>query len=86
MFEVRAGGVRYPDGGGLFARGRAQRETVRMSAAGMFEHKTRADQIPARLRVSTKSACQWRRRWHADGTAALASFGPGCAACRLDDA
>ena len=32
---------------------------------------------------STKSAYQWRRRSRADGTAALASKGPGGAICRL---
>jgi putative transposase len=49
----------------------------------MFEHKMRVDQIAARLRVSTKSVYQWRRRWRAGGTAALASRGPGGAVCRL---
>ena len=38
------------------------------------------------LRVSTKSAYQWRRRWRAGGEAALASRGPGGAACRLSEA
>jgi transposase len=51
----------------------------------MFEHKTRADQIAARLRVSTKSVYQWRRRWRTGGTAALVSRGPGGALCRLSD-
>src|SRR4051794_3694872 len=37
------------------------------------------------LRVSPKSAYQWRRRWWAGGEQALASSGPGGARCRLGD-
>src|SRR3954471_5906892 len=40
----------------------------------------------ARLRVSTKSVYQWRRRWRAGGEQALASKGPGGTSCRLSDA
>ena len=36
--------------------------------------------------MSTKSACQWRRRWRAGGEAALASKGAGGAVCRLNGA
>ena len=43
-------------------------------------------QVAARLRVSTKSAYQWRRRWRSGGAQALASTGPGGASCRLSDA
>src|SRR5207245_6972286 len=43
-------------------------------------------QVATRLRVSTKSAYQWRRRWRAGGEQALASSGPGGARCRLGDA
>jgi hypothetical protein len=39
--------------------------------------------VAQRLRVSTKSVYQWRRRWRAGGEAALASRGPGGAVCRL---
>jgi transposase len=42
-------------------------------------------QVARCLRVSTKSAYQWRRCWRAGGEAALASRGPGGAVCRLDD-
>lgn len=42
-------------------------------------------QVAHRLRVSAKSAYQWRRRWRTGGEAALASKGPGGAVCRLDD-
>ena len=40
-------------------------------------------QVAHRLRVSTRSAYQWRRRLRAGGEAALASKGPGGAVCRL---
>ena len=41
-------------------------------------------QMAQRLRVSTKTAYQWRRRWRAGGDSALASLGPGGATCRLN--
>ncbi len=77
------GGMRYPDSGGLSAVGRARREMVRLQAARMFEHDVRPVQVAHDLRVSEKSAYQWRRRWAAGGRAALASHGPGGAVCRL---
>ena len=76
--------MRYPDGGGLTAAGRARRERVRLQAAQMYEQDVSAVQVAHRLRVSTKSAYQWRRRWCAGGDAALASKGPGGAVCRLN--
>jgi transposase len=78
--------MRYPDGGGLTAAGRARREQVRLAAAAMYEQDMKPVQIAHELRVSTKSAYQWRRRWRAGGTAALASRGPGGAVCRLGQA
>jgi transposase len=71
--------MRYPDGGGLTAVGRVRREQVRLQAAAMFEQDVRPVQVAHDLRVSTKSAYQWR----AGGSAALASKGPGGAVCRL---
>jgi len=67
--------MRYPDGGGLTAAGRARRESVRLHAARMYEHDVSPVQVQVarRLRVSTKSACQWRRRWRAGGETALMS-------------
>jgi putative transposase len=50
----------------------------------MYEQDVSAVQVAHRLRVSTKSAYQWRRRWCAGGDAALASKGPGGAVCRLN--
>ena len=58
---------------------------MRLQAAGMFEQNVSPVQVAHRLRVSTKSACQWRRRWRAGGQAALVSKGPGGTVCRLDD-
>jgi transposase len=77
--------MRYPDGGGLSRRGRVQRERVRLEAAVLFEQGVRPAQVARRLRVSTKSAYQWRRRWRAGGDMALASKGPGGATCRLTE-
>jgi hypothetical protein len=81
-----AGCMRYPDGGGLTAAGRARREDVRLQAAGVFEQDVSAAQVAHELRVSTKSAYQWRRRWRAGGEAALVSKGPGGMLCRLSGA
>jgi len=49
----------------------------------MFEHGVKPAQVAHELRVSTKSAYQWRRCWRAGGIAALASKGAGGAVCRL---
>jgi transposase len=78
--------MRYPDGGGLTAAGRARREKVRLTAAAMFEQDMDPVLVAHELRVSTKSAYQWRRCWRAGGTAALASKGAGGAVCRLSSA
>jgi putative transposase len=59
---------------------------VRLEAAQLYEQDVSAVQVAHRLRVSTKSAYQWRRRWRAGGEAALASKGPGGAVCRLSGA
>ena len=55
--------MRYADGGGLTARGRAVRERVRLQATEMFERRLPAGEIAARLRVSPKSVRAWRRAW-----------------------
>jgi transposase len=78
--------MRYSDGGGLTAAGRVRREKVGLTAAAMFEQDMDPVQVACQLRVSTKSACQWRRCWRAGGTAALASRGAGGAMCRLSPA
>jgi transposase len=78
--------MRYPDGGGLSAEGRARREKLRLAAAQMFEQGITPVMVARWLRVSTKSAYQWRRRWRTGGAAALASAGQGGAACKLSEA
>jgi len=78
--------MRYADGGGLTAEGRAQRHRVRLRAAEMFAQDADPVQIARELRVSTKSVYQWRRAWRAGGEEALASKGPGGSACRLGEA
>src|ERR687889_452282 len=78
--------MRYPDGGGLSPAARVRREQVRLRAAELFAQDAAPVDVAARLRVSTKSAYQWRRRWRAGGEDALASTGPGGASCRLSPA
>jgi Homeodomain-like domain-containing protein len=78
--------MRYPDGGGLSALGRARREALRLHAAAWFAEGIEPLVVARRLRVSPNSAYVWRRRWRAGGEAALASKGPGGAVCRLSEA
>src|SRR3954451_4505109 len=75
--------MRYPAGRGMNAAARARREKVRIQAATMFAESKMSTQIAAELRVSEKSVRQWRRRWTAGGTAALASAGRGGSYCKL---
>jgi len=77
--------MRYAEGGGLTAEGRARREDVRLQAARLFEQDMSARRIARILRVSTKSVYQWRRAWRAGGDAALASRGQGGYACKLEE-
>ncbi len=65
------------------AAARVRREKVRIQAATMLEESKPTPQIASELRVSEKSVRDWRRRWAAGGTAALASAGPGGSACKL---
>ncbi|WP_435843413.1 IS630 family transposase [Streptomyces hirsutus] len=78
--------MRYADGGGMTAKERARREAVRLRAAELFAAGIGAPEVARQLRVSPKSACQWRRNWAAGGPAALASSGPGGQRCRLGPA
>ncbi|WP_281902024.1 helix-turn-helix domain-containing protein [Micromonospora humidisoli] len=77
--------MRYPDGGGLSARGRAKREAVRRQAAGWFAQDVSVPEIACRLRVSQTGVYGWRKRWQAGGEQTLASKGPGGSRCRLDE-
>ena len=81
-----AGGMRYPDGGGLTAAERARREQVRLAAAEMIEAGASDREIAKRFRVSRMSANRWRRALAAGGRAALASKGAGGARCKLTPA
>ena len=57
---------------------------MRLQAAEWFAEGVKPPEVARRLRVSCNSAYAWRRRWRDGGKAALASKGPGGAACRLD--
>ncbi|WP_217170021.1 winged helix-turn-helix domain-containing protein [Streptomyces sp. AC512_CC834] len=78
--------MRYADGGGLTAAGRAKREAVRFEAAEMFEQGVQRPEVARRLRVSQKSAYAWHALWRDGGKPALASKGHGGFPCRLNDA
>jgi len=78
-----AGGMRYPDGGGLDAAERARRERVRLAAAEMIEAGAGDREVAKRFRVSRMSANRWRRALAAGGRAALASKGAAGARCKL---
>ncbi|GAA0426281.1 hypothetical protein Acor_54910 [Acrocarpospora corrugata] len=76
MFKQYNRGMRYPDGGGLTAEGRAKREQVRFEAAELFAAGLTPPQVAHQLRVTRKSANLWHRAWKNGGKAALASKGP----------
>ncbi|MFL6114023.1 MAG: winged helix-turn-helix domain-containing protein [Catenulispora sp.] len=77
--------MRYADGGGLHARGRARREEVRMPAAELFEQQVAVKEIATRLRVSATSVFARQAAWRRQGRAALVSKGPSGTGCRLSD-
>jgi transposase len=81
-----AGCMRYPDGGGLTAAERAQRERVRLAAAELFEAGASDREVARRFRVTRMSANRWRRALAGGGRAALVSKGPGGARCKLTPA
>ena len=78
-----AGGMRYPDGGGLDAAERARREKVRLAAAEMIQAGASDREIAKHFRVSRMSVNRWRRALAAGGREALASKGAGGAKCKL---
>ncbi|MBT2472812.1 winged helix-turn-helix domain-containing protein [Streptomyces sp. ISL-66] len=78
--------MRYADGGGLSAVGRAKREVVRFEAAEMFGQGVRPPEVARRLRVSRKSAYAWHAAWRQGGRAALTSKGAGGSRCHLGEA
>src|SRR3954467_5726277 len=81
-----AGGMRYPDGGGLTAAERARREQVRLGAAELIGAGGSDQEVAKRFRVTRMSANRWRRALAAGGRPALASKGPGGACCKLTPA
>src|SRR5216684_278868 len=81
-----AGGMRYPDGGGLTAEERARREQVRLAAAELIGAGASDREVAKRFRVTRMSANRWRRALAAGGRAALASKGPGGGPCKLSPA
>ncbi len=78
-----AGGMRYPDGGGLSAAERARREQVRLAAAEWIEAGVGDREVARRFRVTRMSVNRWRRALAEGGREALASKGAGGARCRL---
>ena len=78
-----AGVMRYPDGGGLDAAGRARREQVRLAAAELMEAGASDREVARRFRVSRMSANRWRRALAGGGRAALVSKGASGARCKL---
>jgi transposase len=75
--------VRYAQGGGLDAAGRARREALRMQAAAMFVENVTSSEIAERLRVTVRSVYRWRADFERGGMAALASRGPLGQRCKL---
>jgi transposase len=47
------------------------------------EQQVKPPEVARLLRVSVKSACQWRQLWQDGGRQALASLGPSGSPCRL---
>jgi transposase len=78
-----AGGMQYPQGGGLTAAERARRERVRLAAAEWIQEGATDREVAARFRVTRMSANRWRRALADGGRPALASKGAGGARCRL---
>ena len=82
-----AGGMRYPDGGGLDAAERARRERVRLAGGGADRGRgQRPGDREAVPGVADVGVNRWRRALAAGGRAALASKGAGGAQCKLTPA
>ncbi|MFD5933500.1 helix-turn-helix domain-containing protein [Streptomyces sp. NPDC060333] len=79
-----AGGVRYPEGGGLTAERRAFREGIRLQAGERFVAGEKTAVIAKELRVSVRSVERRRRAWREGGMEALRSAGPANAPAVTD--
>lgn len=81
--RVYAGGMRYPDSGGLTAEPRMKRKLVRFQAADRFAKGATDAEVAREFRVSRMSANRWRRAFEAASREGLLSKGPGGEVCRL---
>jgi transposase len=77
--------MRYAQGGGVDAAGRAKREALRMQAAVMFTEDVAPPQIALVLRVSVRSVYRWKADFDRGGAAALVSRGPLGRRCKLSE-
>nr|WP_324617080.1 helix-turn-helix domain-containing protein [Streptomyces sp. NRRL F-2747] len=71
--------MRYADGGGLTAAGRAKREAMRFEASELFGQGVRLPEVARRLRVSRKSAYAWHADWRQGGSRVQKRTSNGCA-------
>lgn len=69
--------MRYAQGGGFNAAGRARRKLVRLRAAELIDAGHRDAEIAERLRVTPESVCRWRAAYRRAGAAGLATKGHG---------
>jgi putative transposase len=69
--------MRYAQGGGFDAAGRARREQVRMRAADLIDAGHRDAEIAGALRVTPESVCRWRTAYRAGGRPGLETKGHG---------
>nr|WP_329529331.1 helix-turn-helix domain-containing protein [Streptomyces sp. NBC_01462] len=67
--------MRYPDGGGLTAEERVQRERVRLAAADLIEAGASDREVARGFRVTRMSANRWRRGLASGGRQAMVSAG-----------
>jgi len=78
--------MRYAQGGGFDAAGRARREQVRMRAAELIDAGHRDAEIAKALRVTPESVCRWRAAYRSAGAAGLVTKGHGGRQTYLTDA
>jgi transposase len=74
--------MRYATGGGLTAKQRKKRESVRLQAAARFAEGASQADVVREFKVTSKTASVWHQAWRAGGKQALVSKGPPTP-CRL---